>query len=139
MAGKVKSDPSEDDDLNSEINMIPLIDVMLVLLIIFMISAPMMNDMVNVNLPEAQAKAATAEEKSVILSVKKDQSLFIGKTEIKFDELTGKLTGVFQTRNQKEIFLNADKEVPHGFIVQVMANIQRAGIFKISFLTDPSK
>lgn len=139
MAGKISSESGEEEELTSEINMIPMIDVMLVLLIIFMVSAPMMNDMVKVDLPEAQAKAATAEEKSVILTIKQDQNLFIGKTPVKYDDLTGTLNGIFQNRTQKEIFLNADKEVKHGFIVQVMANIQKAGIFKISFLTDPSK
>ncbi|PIR22030.1 MAG: protein TolR [Deltaproteobacteria bacterium CG11_big_fil_rev_8_21_14_0_20_45_16] len=112
---------------------------MLVLLIIFMVAAPMMNDMVDVTLPKAQAKNLGTDEKNVTLSIKKDNKLFIGKTEIKFDELSQKLTAIFENRSKKEVFLNADEEVMHGFIVQVMASIQRAGIYKIAFLTDPSK
>lgn len=140
MAGGVqKSGPDDDLEITSEINIIPLVDIMLVLLIIFMVAAPMMNDMVDVTLPKAQAKASKAEEKSVILSVKKDNKLFIGKTAVSFEELGGKLASIFENRNKKEIFINADEEVKHGFVIQVMANIQRAGVFKISFLTDPSK
>lgn len=140
MAGGIKR-PNEDDDLelNAEINIIPLVDIMLVLLIIFMVAAPMMNDMVDVTLPKAQAKNLGTDEKNVTLSIKKDNKLFIGKTEIKFDELSQKLTAIFENRSKKEVFLNADEEVMHGFIVQVMASIQRAGIYKIAFLTDPSK
>lgn len=136
MAGGIKND--SDDELNSEINIIPLVDVMLVLLIIFMVAAPMMNDMVDVTLPKAQAKGSQAEEKSVILSVRKDKKLYIGKTEIPFADLNGKLASIFENRSKKEVFINADEEVQHGFIVQVMASIQKAGVFKISFLTDPS-
>jgi len=140
VAGGIKR-PNEDDDLelNAEINIIPLVDIMLVLLIIFMVAAPMMNDMVDVTLPKAQAKNLGTDEKNVTLSIKKDNKLFIGKTEIKFDELSQKLTAIFENRSKKEVFLNADEEVMHGFIVQVMASIQRAGIYKIAFLTDPSK
>lgn len=136
MAGGIKND--SDDELNSEINIIPLVDVMLVLLIIFMVAAPMMNDMVDVTLPKAQAKGSQAEEKSVILSVRKDKKLYIGKTEIPFADLNAKLGSIFENRSKKEVFINADEEVQHGFIVQVMASIQKAGVFKISFLTDPS-
>jgi biopolymer transport protein TolR len=140
VAGGIRKDSGDDDiELNSEINIIPLVDIMLVLLIIFMVAAPMMNDMVDVTLPKAQAKSSKAEEKSLILSIKKNKKLYIGKTEIKFKDLNKRLTNIFQNRNKKEIFINADKEVQHGFIVQVMAGIQRAGVFKISFLTDPSK
>jgi len=140
VAGGIKR-PNEDDDLelNAEINIIPLVDIMLVLLIIFMVAAPMMNDMVDVTLPKAQAKSLGTDEKNVTLSIKKDNKLFIGKTEIQFDDLSRKLTAIFENRSKKEVFLNADEDVKHGFIVQVMASIQRAGIFKIAFLTDPSK
>lgn len=137
MAAKLQS--GDEDELNSEINIIPLVDIMLVLLIIFMVSAPMMNDMVDVNLPKAQAKGVDAEEKSVILSVRDNQALFLGRTELKREELGTKLNSIFANRDKKEIFINADKNVPHGFIVQLMADIQQAGVFRISFLTDPSK
>ena len=118
MAGGIKR-PNEDDDLelNAEINIIPLVDIMLVLLIIFMVAAPMMNDMVDVTLPKAQAKNLGTDEKNVTLSIKKDNKLFIGKTEIKFDELSQKLTAIFENRSKKEVFLNADEEVDRKSVV----------------------
>jgi len=137
VAGKVKSH-LEEDSLESEINIIPLVDVMLVLLIIFMIAAPMMSDTVDVNLPQAQAKASDASEESVILAVQKDRKLFIGRQEVEFDELGAKLGAIFEGRDRKEIYIRADEEVSHGFIIQVMARIQRAGISRMAFETDPS-
>src|SRR5690606_2875615 len=85
-----------DPEIHSEINIIPLVDVMLVLLIIFMVAAPLMNDSVDVKLPKAKAQASTVKEKSVILSIRKDKSLYLGKTELKFDELETKLNSIFE-------------------------------------------
>jgi len=135
MAFNTKGDDSE---LKSEINIIPLVDVMLVLLIIFMVAAPMMNESVDVNLPKAKAQASDAKEESVIVSVKKDESIFIGKTPVPRDEVIKKLGPIFANREKKEIFVKADERVSHGFIIRLMADIQRAGIFRISFMTDPS-
>lgn len=98
-----------------------------------------MNDSVDVQLPKAKAKAAQAEEKSVILSIRDDKKLFVGRTEISFEELNSKLASIFANRNKKEIFIKADEAVNHGYIIKVMASVQRAGVFKISFLTDPTK
>lgn len=134
-----KSPHSSNEDLNAEINIIPLVDIMLVLLIIFMVAAPLMNDSVDVKLPKAKAKAAGVEEQSVILSVKKDEQIFLGKTAVPLGELNKRLGQMFQNRENKEIFIRADESVPHGFIIRVMANIQSAGVYKIAFLTDPSK
>lgn len=127
-----------DEDLKAEINIIPLVDVMLVLLIIFMVAAPMMNESVDVNLPKAKAQASDASEESVILSVKADESLFLGRTGIKRDDLQTKLKAIFANRERKEIFIKADEKVSHGYVIRLMAEIQRSGIFRISFMTDPS-
>lgn len=132
------SSSNDGDELKSEINIIPLVDVMLVLLIIFMVAAPMMNESVDVNLPKAKAQASDAQEESVILSVRQDQAVFIGKTGIKREDLIPKLSSIFANREKKEIFVKADEKVSHGFIIKLMADIQRAGIFRISFMTDPS-
>lgn len=134
----MKTDAGDSDELKSEINIIPLVDVMLVLLIIFMVAAPMMNESVDVTLPKAKAQASDAQEESVILSVKQDQSLFLGRTPIKREELIPKLTPIFSNRDKKEIFVKADERVTHGFIIKLMADIQRAGVFRISFMTDPA-
>lgn len=133
---------SEDDNKGeeiSEVNVIPLVDIMLVLLIIFMVSAPMMNDSVEVTLPKAQAKSAASQDQPVELAITKDQRIFIGKTEVKFDSLAEKLAGIFSNREKKEIFIRADESSSHGFVIKVMASIQRAGVYRISFLTDPRR
>lgn len=130
---------SNEPDLNAEINIIPLVDIMLVLLIIFMVAAPLMNDTVDVRLPKAQAKSGGAQEESVVLAIKKDQTIYIGKTQVALSDLNKKLENIFANRDKKEIFIRADEMVSHGFIIKVMAGIQGAGVYKISFLTDPTK
>jgi biopolymer transport protein TolR len=112
---------------------------MLVLLIIFMVAAPLMNDTVDVKLPKARAKSGGVDEESVVVAIKKDESLFIGKTAIGLNDLNKKLESIFANREKKEIFIRADEQVTHGFIIKVMAGIQGAGVYKISFLTDPTK
>jgi biopolymer transport protein TolR len=139
MASKIKGEDAGEDSLESEINIIPLVDIMLVLLIIFMVAAPMMHDTVDVNLPQAQAKASDASEESVILAVQKDRKLFLGRQEIRYEELTAKIAAIFENRERKEIYIRADEEVSHGFIIQVMARIQQAGISRMAFETDPSR
>lgn len=125
--------------LNSEINIIPLVDIMLVLLIIFMVAAPLMNNSVDIKLPKAKAKEADIKEESVRLEIRKDQSISIGKTSISFEELGKKLDSIFSSREKKEILISADEQVNHGFVVKVMAIAQGVGISKISILTDPTK
>ena len=129
----------DDEDLNAEINIIPLVDIMLVLLIIFMVAAPMMNDAIDIRLPKGKAKASGVEEKSVILGIKPDQTVYIGKSQVPIDQLDKKLAAIYSTRDKKEIFINADEAVTHGFIVKVMTLAQQAGVLKISFQVDPSK
>ncbi len=126
-------------ELNAEINIIPLVDIMLVLLIVFMVAAPLMNDTVDVQLPKAKAKTTGAEEESVFVTVKKDESLFIGRTQIPLQDLGKKLTQMFANRERKELFIRADEGVNYGFVVRVLAAVQTAGAFKISLMTDPSK
>jgi biopolymer transport protein TolR len=139
LAAHLQKDDQDDEGFNSEINMIPFIDIMLVLLIIFMVAAPMMNDMVEVDLPNAKSQAVKTEEKSVILSIRSDGKLFIDRTEIASKDLEKRLQFIFSAREKKEIFVNADENVKHGLIIQTMATIQRAGVSRIAFMTDPSQ
>jgi biopolymer transport protein ExbD len=125
--------------LNAEINIIPLVDIMLVLLIIFMVAAPLMNHAVDIRLPKAATKEADVKEESVRLEIRKDQTISIGGTATKIDELAKRLDIIFNNREKKEILISADEQVTHGFIIKVMAIAQNAGIVKISFLTDPTK
>jgi biopolymer transport protein TolR len=123
----------------TEINVTPLVDVMLVLLIIFMVTAPMMQQGVQVNLPKADTKALTPQETTVVVSIERTGKLFINNTEITAAELRAKLSGMFATRSKKEVFLKADKDVPYGEVVKAMAEIKGAGIERLGMVTEPAQ
>jgi len=126
----------------TEINVTPLVDVMLVLLIIFMVTAPLIQQGVEVNLPDARAKAVDAEEQKLVLSIKQDKSLWLGTTEdaarIPFDALEEKLRTNARAQKDHELYLMADKGLPYGFVVDVMATVQRAGILNVGMITNPA-
>ncbi|OGT98824.1 MAG: protein TolR [Geobacteraceae bacterium GWB2_52_12] len=122
----------------AEINVTPLVDVMLVLLVIFMVTAPMMQQGVQVNLPKADTKAMTPDEVSVIVSVDKSGKVFIDKEEIPAGDLRKRLSTMFAARSKKEVFLNADAAVPYGEVVRTMADIKGAGIERLGMVTEPA-
>jgi biopolymer transport protein TolR len=126
----------------NEINVTPLVDVMLVLLIIFMVTAPLIQQGVEVKLPEARAKAIEAPEQKLVLSVKADRSLYLGTSEdaarIPFERLEEKLRANVRAQKDQELFLMADRALPYGFIVEVMATVQRAGIANVGMITNPA-
>jgi len=121
----------------SDINVTPFVDVMLVLLIIFMVTAPMMIEGVAVNLPQTTAKSVKTSEDPLILTVTKEGGIFLERTEIKPEDLENKLKSIMKYREDNEILLKADKEVLYGFVVQVMAGIKRAGVDKLGMVTEP--
>ena len=125
----------------TEINVTPLVDVMLVLLIIFMVTAPLIQQGVEVSLPEARAKPVEAEEQKLVLSIKADRSLWLGSSEdaarVPLDDLEEKLRRNARAQKDKELFLMADKTLPYGYIVDVMATVQRAGIVNMGMITNP--
>ncbi len=123
----------------SQINVTPLVDVMLVLLIIFMVTAPMMQQGVQVNLPKAQAKALSAQEETVVVSIDKSGRTFINSAEISSGELKSRLSSMFENRTKKEVFLKADRTVPYGEVVKAMAEIKGAGIERLGMVTEPSQ
>jgi biopolymer transport protein TolR len=122
----------------SDINVTPFVDVMLVLLIIFMVTAPMMIEGVAVNLPETKAKSIKTTEDPLILTVTKDGGIFLERTEIKPEDLENKLRSIMKYRQDNEILLKGDREVQYGFVVQVMASIKRAGVDKLGMVTEPA-
>jgi biopolymer transport protein TolR len=122
----------------AEINVTPLVDVMLVLLVIFMVTAPMMQQGVQVNLPKADTRAMTPAEESVVVSVDKNGKIFIDKEEVPSGELQGRLSTLFATRTKKEVFLKADAGVPYGEVVRTMADIKGAGIERLGMVTEPA-
>ena len=121
----------------SEINVTPLVDVMLVLLIIFMVAAPMMTTGVDVDLPRARAPRIELDEEKLLLTITDDEKVYLGETEVPFERLEQALLNNQRLQTEKEIYVNADSEVRYGFVVQVLALVRRAGIEKLGLVTDP--
>ena len=121
----------------AEINVTPLVDVMLVLLIIFMITAPMLQHELDVNLPVAAGIPQVTTEDQVVLTVNKQGNIYLDQTTYTLDTLRPKLQTLYQTRRNKDIFLRADADVPYGKVVQVMDEVKKAGILKLGMLTQP--
>lgn len=120
-----------------EINVTPLVDVMLVLLIIFMVSAPMMTTGIDIELPKTRAPRMDLDEEKLILSIDANQKVFLGETEVPFDNLEQALVTNERMQRDKEIYIQADETVPYGYVAKVMALIRRAGIEKLGLVTDP--
>lgn len=121
----------------SEINVTPMVDVMLVLLVMFMVTAPLIQQGVKVDLPEAKAPALDVKENRVVLTLSADEKIFIGKVEIPRAELRDKLVGNVKLQRDKEIYLHADRSLSYGFVVDVMAVIKEAGVENLGMVTDP--
>ena len=121
----------------SDINVTPLVDVMLVLLIIFMVTAPMLMQGVEINLPQTTTKSIKTREDPLMLTVTKEKEIFIEKHRINLDSLETKIQKIFENRKDKEILLRADKEVPYGFVIKVIAKVKQAGIDKLGMVTVP--
>jgi biopolymer transport protein TolR len=129
----------EDSRLLAEINVTPLVDVMLVLLIIFMVAAPMLQMGIDVNLPMVKSKSVDISEEKLVLTIDGNRQIFLHKTALNKGDLRAKLEAIFATRIEKEVFLRADKNVPYGFVVEVMGEIRKAGIDKLGMITEPPR
>ena len=121
----------------SEINVTPFVDVMLVLLIIFMVTAPMMQQGVDVDLPETTTQAIRVQEEPLILSVKADGRYYVGRTEVPAKELAAKLDAILEGLDDKQIFLRADKKAAYELVVKALAAAREAGATKLGMVTEP--
>jgi biopolymer transport protein TolR len=121
----------------AEINVTPLVDVMLVLLIIFMVTAPMLQMGIDVNLPRVKAKSVDVAEEKLVLTINGAREIFLNKSRTPLPELGAKLEHIFKVRIDRELYLRADRNVPYGFVVEVMAEVRKAGVDKLGMITEP--
>jgi biopolymer transport protein TolR len=123
----------------NEINMTPFIDVMLVLLIIFMVAAPLMTVGVPLDLPQTRAAPLNVDAKPVTLSIKATGQVFLGETELADQDIVGKLAEVAKGGLEERIFVRGDKKVDYGRVAQVMSIVTSAGYKKVALVTEPDQ
>ena len=129
---------SEGDDLqeNHEINVTPFIDVMLVLLIIFMVAAPLLTVGVPIELPESQGKQLESNQEPLTVSVSSNGDVFIGETQVPIDEVSEKLKAIAKNGVDEQIFVRGDKGISYGTVMRVMGRISAGGFKKVSLVTE---
>ena len=122
----------------SEINISPLVDVILVLLLIFMLTAPLMHRGIDVNLPKSTGRP-TATEERLVLTLTKDQTVFLNDKPVPMSGLDGRLRETMKDRTDKTLYLKADQALQYGFVVETMDRIRRAGVEKLGMVTEPTR
>jgi biopolymer transport protein TolR len=122
----------------AEINIIPLVDVILVLLLIFMLTAPLMYRGIDVNLPKTQGKPTAVEER-LVLTLTKEQGIYLNDKAIPMASLEQFLRDQFKNRQDKVLYLRADQALQYGFVVETMDRIRRSGIEKLGMVTEPTR
>ena len=128
---------SDSDRLISDINVTPFVDVMLVLLVIFMVTAPMMMQGVDVSLPETTSQPLAAKKENLVITINNQNQIFINNFQVAIDFLQEKLKKILEGRDNREVYLRADREISYGFVVRVMAEIKAAGVDKLGMVTEP--
>jgi biopolymer transport protein TolR len=121
----------------SNINVTPLVDVMLVLLVIFMVTAPILQQGVNINLPKVRAAALTGEEQQLVVAVNRKGQVYLNDTPTDMAELGTKLQAILKLRPDRQVYLRADQNVRYGEVMQVIATIKGAGVERLGMVTEP--
>jgi len=121
----------------SQINVTPFVDVMLVLLIIFMVTTPMLQEGIDVDLPEVEASNISASDEPVVVTIDRKKHLFINDAPVKKDDLKRKLEAIRKLDSKKAVLLRADEHVPYGEVMSAMSDIRQAGITKVGMVTEP--
>ncbi len=138
MGANLNSGGSDERGPVAEINITPFVDVMLVLLVIFMVATPMMENGIPIELPKASTQALPKkDEKPITLNLTKESRIFVDKSEVYLTSLQPALKKVFAKRQNKEIYIRADGTLPYAFVAQTMAAVKLAGINKIGLVTLP--
>lgn len=122
----------------SQINVTPLVDVMLVLLVIFMVTAPIIQQGVQVNLPQAKAGAIPGKEEQLVVAIARNGKIYLNDNPMTLTELGKKLRAIRQLQQNKEVYLRADQDVRYGVVIRTIAEIKQAGIEKLGMVTRPS-
>jgi biopolymer transport protein TolR len=123
--------------LMSEINVTPFVDVMLVLLVIFMVTAPMMTSGVKVDVPQTSHERMDVDSKALVISVDASRKVSINDFQLDPGELSTQLPRILESKQAEEVYLKADRSLPYGFVMSVMASIREAGVEKIGMVTEP--
>ncbi len=131
------SGPSRDGGMMADINVTPFVDVMLVLLIIFMVTAPMMTTGVALELPRAEAPSLAADEKQLVLSVTGDEKYYLDKNEFPIEELKVRLAAIAKENPDQQVFVRADGSLAYEKVLQLLAVAQNAGVAKVGLVTQP--
>lgn len=121
----------------SQINVTPLVDVMLVLLVIFMVTAPILQQGISVQLPRARAAAMAGEERGLVVSLTADRKIFLNDTLLRTDDLQSRLRSIIGREPDRQVFLRADSRVPYGEVMGLMAAIKEAGVQRLGMVTEP--
>jgi biopolymer transport protein TolR len=134
--GRIGAGKSDEQEDLADINIIPLVDVMLVLLIIFMVTAPLSIGGIKVDLPLSKAKGANVDEDRVVLSIAKNGGYYVDKLQVGDAGLEAKFRAIYEHRQKKELYIRADTAVPYGKVVYAMSAAKLAGVTKLAMLTN---
>lgn len=136
---KIAKESEDEPEQMAEINIVPLVDVMLVLLIIFMVTAPLSIGGISVSLPQSKARSSNIDEDRVVLSINASGAYYIEKMEVKASALETRLKAIYGVREKKDLYIRADKKVIYEKVVNAMSAAKLAGVGRISMLTEPPK
>ncbi len=129
-------EPGQRGQFVSQINVTPLVDVMLVLLVIFMVTAPIIQQGVQVNLPKVKAAALPGKEEQFVVSITRNNEIYLNDAKLSAADLTDKLAAISRERPDREVFIRADDQVPYGEVIRTMAAIKAAGIENVGMVTE---
>ena len=122
--------------LNSEINVTPFVDVMLVLLVIFMVTSPMLLSGVEVDLPKTKTIPITGQDEPIAISISKNGEIFLQDTKVNLSELEKKLSAIIAAKKDNRVFLRGDKSVDYGKIMEVFTSLRASGLYNVSLVTE---